>query len=109
MRPTPAGATRRGKWATITAATMRLTMVSGTSLAYNANAYQVTGGEWDPTTIQWTNKPAADVQLEANISNNDRTKYQFSVLTAVRHWYDGDPTGQNENYGIILEYKEEQL
>jgi hypothetical protein len=21
----------------------------------------------------------------------------------------GDPTGQNENYGIMLEYKEEQL
>ena len=52
---------------------MKLTMVSGTSLAYNANAYQVTGGEWDPTTIQWTNKPAADVLLESNISNNDRT------------------------------------
>ena len=64
--------------------------------------YQVTGGEWDPTTIQWTNKPAANILLESNISNNDRTKYQFSVLTAVQHWYDGDPTGQNENYGIML-------
>ena len=62
-----------GEWATITAATMRLTMVSGTSLAYTANAYQVTGGEWDPTTIQWTNKPAANILLESNISNNDRT------------------------------------
>ena len=79
---------RWGKWATITAATMKLTMVSGTSLAYNASAYQVTGGEWDPTTIQWTNKPAANILLESNISNNDRTKYQFSVLTAVQHWYD---------------------
>jgi hypothetical protein len=88
---------------------MKLTMVSGTSLAYTANAYQVTGGEWDPTTIQWTNKPAANVLLEANISNNDRTKYQFSVLTAVRHWYDGDPTGQNENYGIMLRYYDETL
>ena len=105
----PAGETRRGKWAAITAATMKLTMVSGTSLAYTANAYQVTGGEWDPTTIQWTNKPAADVLLESNISNNDRTKYQFSVLTAVRHWYDGDPTGQNENYGIMLRYYDETL
>ena len=95
--------------ATITAATMKLTMVSGTSLAYTANAYQVTGGEWDPTTIQWTNKPAADVLLEANISNNDRTKYQFSVLTAVQHWYNGDPTGQNENYGIMLRYYDETL
>ena len=84
-------------------------MVSGTSLAYTANAYQVTGGEWDPTTIQWTNKPAANVLLESNISNNDRTKYQFSVLTAVRHWYDGDPTGQNENYGIMLQYYDETL
>ena len=94
---------------TITAATMKLTMVSGTSLAYTANAYQVTGGEWTPTTIQWTNKPAANILLESNISNNDRTKYQFSVLTAVRHWYDGDPTGQNENYGIMLRYYDETL
>jgi hypothetical protein len=70
--------------ATITAATMKLTMVSGTSLAYNANAYQVTGGEWDPTTIQWTNKPAANVLLESNISNNDRTKYQFSVTRLLQ-------------------------
>ena len=75
----------------------------------SANAYQVTGGEWDPTTIQWTNKPAANVLLQSNISNNDRTKYQFSVLTAVRHWYDGDPTGQNENYGIMLRYYDESL
>ena len=94
---------------TITSATMKLTMVSGTSLAYTANAYQVTGGEWTPTTIQWTNKPAANVLLEENISNNDRTKYQFSVLTAVRHWYDGDPTGQHENYGIMLRYYDETL
>ena len=94
---------------TITAATMKLTMVSGTSLAYTANAYQVTGGEWTPTTIQWSNKPAANVLLASNISNNNRTKYQFSVLTAVRHWYDGDPTGQNENYGIMLRYYDETL
>ena len=94
---------------TITAATMKLTMVSGTSLAYTANAYQVTGGEWDPTTIQWTNKPAANILLASNISNNNRTKYQFSVLTAVRHWYDGDPTGQNQNYGIMLRYYDESL
>ena len=109
MCPPPPGRPGGGEWATITTATMKLTMVSGTSLAYNANAYQVTGGEWGPTTIQWTNKPAADVLLESNISNNDRTKYQFSVLTAVQHWYDGDPTGQNENYGIMLRYYDETL
>ena len=99
MCPTPAGATRRG----------RVGDHYGGDYEADHGVRHVTGGKWDPTTIQWTNKPAANVLLESNISNNDRTKYQFSVLTAVQHWYDGDPTGQNENYGIILEYKEEQL
>ena len=27
----------------------------------------------------------------------------------MRHWYDGDPTGQNENYGIMLRYYDETL
>ena len=98
-QPIPAGAT-------ITAATMTLNMVSGTSTAYNAKAYQVTGGEWTSASLQWSNKPAATVLLAENISHNNKTKYQFSCLAAVQHWYDGDTTGQNENYGIMLCYND---
>ena len=50
--------------ATITAATMTLHFTSGTNTAANASAYQVTGGEWASGTIQWSNKPAADVLLQ---------------------------------------------
>ena len=95
--------------ATITAATMTVNMVSGTSTAYNASAYQVTGGEWTSGSIQWSNKPAANVLLEENISHNNKTKYQFSCISAVRHWYDEDTTGQNENYGIVLSYYDEAV
>ena len=90
------------EWATITAATMTVNIVSGTSTAYNASAYQVTEAEWASSTLQWSNMPDANTLLEQNISHNNKTKYQFSCLTAVQHWYDGDTTGQNENYGVML-------
>jgi uncharacterized protein YjdB len=95
--------------ATITAATMTLNMVSGTSTAYNAKAYQVTEEEWTSATIQWSNMPAADTLLAENISHNNKTKYQFSCTPAVRHWYDEDTTGQNENYGVVLCYQDEAI
>ena len=95
--------------AAITAATMTLTIYEGTSTANNASAYMVTGGEWTSGTISWDNMPAANTLLEENISHNNLTKYQFSCLTAVRHWYDGDPTGQNENYGIMVRYYDETI
>ena len=93
--------------ATITAATMTLHFTSGTNTAANASAYQVTGGEWASGTIQWSNKPAANTLLQSNISHNNVTGYVFSCLAAVQHWYDGDTTGQNENYGIMLRYYNE--
>jgi hypothetical protein len=88
-------------------ATMTLQFTSGTNTAANASAYQVTGGEWTSGTIQWSNKPAANVLLQSNISHNNVTGYTINCLTAVRHWYTGDPTGQNENYGIMLRYYNE--
>lgn len=95
--------------ATITSATMTVNIVSGTSTANEARAYMVTGGEWTSGTIQWSNMPEAETILEDNISHNEKTKYQFSCLTAVQHWYDGDTTGQNENYGIMLRYADETI
>ena len=95
--------------ATITAATMTLHFTSGTNTAANASAYQVTGGEWTSGTLQWSNKPVANISLEENISHNNKTKYQFSCLSAVQHWYDGDTTGQNENYGIMIQYANETI
>ena len=82
---------------------------SGTNTAANASAYQVTGGEWASGTIQWSNKPAANTLLQSNISHNNVTGYVFSCLTAVQHWYDGDTTGQNQNYGIMLCYQDPEI
>jgi hypothetical protein len=88
---------------------MTVNIVSGTSTANNAKAFQVTGGEWTSSTLQWSNKPVANISLEENISHNNKTKYQFSCLAAVQHWYDGDTTGQNENYGIMLCYQNPEI
>ena len=53
--------------------------------------------------------PTIGAVLENNISHNNKTKYQFSCLTAVQHWYDGSTTGQNENYGIMLQYADSTI
>ena len=87
---------------------MTVNIVSGTSTAYNAKASQVTGS-WESGTIQWSNMPTIGSVLEDNISHNNKTKYQFSCLTAVQHWYDGSTTGQNENYGIMLQYADDTV
>ena len=94
--------------ATITAATMKVNIVSGTSTAYNAKASQVTGS-WESATIQWSNMPTIGAVLENNISHNNKTKYEFSCLTAVQHWYTNSTTGQNENYGIMLQYADNTI
>ena len=87
---------------------MTVNIVSGTSTAYNAKASQVTGS-WESGTIQWSNMPTIGSVLEDNISHNNKTKYQFSCLTVVQHWYDGSTTGQNENYGIMLQYADDTV
>jgi hypothetical protein len=90
-----------------TKGSVTLQFTSGTDTAANASAYQVTGGEWASGTIEWSNMPAANVLLHSNISHNNVTGYTINCLTAVQHWYTGDPTGQNENYGIMLRYYDE--
>ena len=94
---------------TITSAIMTLHLTSGTSTAANASAYMVTGGEWASGTIQWSNMPAANVLMQGDISHNNVTGYTFSCLTAVQAWYNGDPTGQHNNYGIMLKYANESV
>ena len=94
---------------TITAATMSLTFTNGTDTAANASAYQVTGADWASGTIQWSNMPTAATALATNISHNNLTGYSFSCLNAVRTWYTGDTTGQNANYGIMLQYYDETV
>ena len=82
--------------------------MAGTSSAANAKAYQV-NGSWESATIQWSNMPTIGTVLDNNISHNNKTKYEFSCLTAVQHWYDGSTTGQNENYGIMLKYADDTV
>ena len=94
---------------TITSATMTLHLTSGTSTAANASAYMVTGGEWTSGTIQWSNMPTANALLQGDISHNNVTGYTFSCLSAVQTWYNGDPTGQHNNYGIMLKYANESI
>ena len=37
------------------------------------------------------------------------TGYSFSCKAAVQAWYNGDTTGQNANYGIMLRYYDETV
>ena len=85
---------------------MKVNIVSGTSTAYNAKASQVTGS-WESATIQWSNMPGNGGLLEDNISHNNKTKYEFSCLAAVPPR--ADASGQNENYGIVLQYADSSI
>ena len=53
--------------------------------------------------------PAAATALATNISHNNLTGYTFSCKSAVQAWYNGDTTGQNANYGIMLRYYNESV
>lgn len=94
--------------ATITGATMTVNITAGTSTANLANAYQV-DEPWESGTIQWSNMPDLGTPQAFSISHNNRTKYQFSCVEAVREWYTGSTTGQNQNYGIMLRYSDESI
>ena len=87
---------------------MKVNLMASTSTAANAKAYQV-NGSWESATIQWSNMPGNGGLLEDNISHNNKTKYEFSCLTAVQHWYTNSTTGQNENYGIMLKYADDTV
>lgn len=95
--------------ATITGATQRVNILSGTSTANNAAAYKVTGGNWDSGTITWANKPYAGTVIATNISHNNKSYYSFSCTSTVQSWYSGSPSGKNANYGIMIRYNNESI
>ena len=94
--------------ATITAATMTLTLTNGTDTASNAIAYQV-GSDWGSGTIAWANMPSLGTPQAFNISHNNMTQYSFSCLEAVKEWYTNSNIGKNQNYGIMLRYYDETV
>ena len=95
--------------ATITGATQRVNILSGTSTANNAAAYKVTGGDWDSGTITWANKPNAGTTIATNIGHNNKSYYSFSCTSTVKSWYSGSTSGKNANYGIMIRYNNESI
>ena len=100
--------------ATIAFASMRLYVTTGTSTHNPINAYRVTGGDWESSTLKWSNQPAATALLTSNLSasssNSDsKLAYSFSCMSAVQHWYNGSPTGNNQNFGVMIRYANESI
>lgn len=100
--------------ATIAYATMRLYVTANTSTHNPIHAYRVTGGDWESSTLRWSNKPAASVLLAQHVSassSNAESKlaYSFSCLSAVQHWYNGSRTGNYQNYGVMIQYANESI
>ena len=100
--------------ATLVFASMRLYVTAGTSTHNPINAYRVTGGDWEASTLKWSNQPAANALLTSNLSasssNSDsKLAYSFSCMSAVQHWYNGSPTGNNQNYGVMIRYANESI
>ena len=77
---------------------------------YEFGVYQVTGADWDESTITWTNKPAIDVQIddwetsnESDISDDfieedSLESYVFlDITTLYNSW-----KGGTSNYGVAV-------
>ena len=94
--------------ATINSATQTFYVTSGTSTGNSLKAHKV-DADWSSKTITWSNKPAALIQIQSNISHNGLTRYNIDMKSAVKTWYKGSTTGQNKNYGIMVQYNNESI
>ena len=72
----------------------------------NANAYQVdvhkVTGSWDPSTINWANKPAFDPGIKDYQMVQSVQKYYWDITPIAKEWYN---TGNN--FGIMLKSHDE--
>ena len=94
--------------ATINSATQTFYVTSGTSTGNSLKAHKV-DADWNSKTITWSNKPAAFAQIKSNIGHNGLTRYNIDMKSAVKTWYKGSTTGQNKNYGIMVQYNNESI
>ncbi len=96
--------------AVISYARQRLTITSGTSTANPLDAYTV-NVPWSVDTITWDNQPSMSnlTCCWSNIEHNDLSYFSFPITGAVQLWYDGSTIGQNNNYGIMLCYSNENI
>lgn len=98
--------------ATITAATSKVYITSGTTTTNLINAYKVTEGQWQSGEISWENQPAATTAIAMNITpgyQDGKLCYAFACTDAVESWYHGSERGTNANYGIMLRYSNEAI
>ena len=94
--------------AIINSATQTFYVTSGTSTGNSLKAHKV-DADWNSKTITWSNKPAAFAQIKSNIGHNGLTRYNIDMKSAVKTWYKGSTTGQNKNYGIMVQYNNESI
>ena len=94
--------------AIINSATQTFYVTSGTSTGNSLKAHKV-DADWNSKTITWSNKPAAFAQIKSNIGHNGLTRYNIDMKSAVKTWYNKDTTGQNKNYGIMVQYNNESI
>ncbi len=94
--------------ATINSATQTFYVTSGTSTGNTFKAKRV-AADWSSSKITWSNKPWTDAVIQLSISHNGLTKYNVNMTSTVRYWYSGSTTGRNKNYGIMVEYQNEDI
>ena len=78
-----------------------------TSSAY-VNIYRVLSN-WDPTTINWNNKPSYGEQISSTLVNyNGAHNYYFPITQLVKNWLLGQSHGGYNNYGFVLKLSDSQ-
>ncbi len=83
--------------------------------SYELNAYQVTGADWDESTITWTNKPAINASIDGSweFSENSQLTDDYLeesagvsyVLIDITTLYNAWKGGTN-NYGVAVRFVE---
>lgn len=97
---------------------LRLQLTNSTSSAgddFELNAYQVTGADWDESTITWTNKPAINASIDGSwefsesseftddyLEESSAISYAFIDITTLYNAWKG---GTN-NYGVAVRFVE---
>ena len=86
----------------VTGATISIYKLQNSGVSAVVNVHKVEGN-WDHTTLNWSNKPGYDTIIEDHQTVMAAGWYSWDVTDIVRSWYaDGDNIAGNDNYGMMF-------
>ena len=88
---------------TVTEATLKMKLLSGTNTAHNIRAWRV-DQSWVGSNMTWNNKPSNAETTDRSYDHNNCTHYEVRIDHIVNKWYNG-----YTNYGVLFNYNDETI